>query len=334
MHRVILLANFRKSGHKRTSWLVPKPGTKKKKSKEASAVEKKDPNVLRSLQYFEAVARHRSVKLAAIDLGVTQSAVSHQLRRFSEAIGQQLVMKSGRGIALTPAGEKLGERLSVAFAGLDELVKDVVGDGQQVLQLAVCSSFGPGWLIEKLDDFYQTHPEIDLELLLHAQNPLFSNQVADAYIVADEVKPGYKAIPLKKETLMAVEAPASRQRARNSGKRRLITTDLERGRIGQDWVNFCRLSRSKLKDIQDGSFRLCTHYFLALELAKAGHGVALVPDFLAMREIRAGTVVLYHDARLPSGRTYRLCIKDTRTGEAKLKTLTNWLVSVAKSDPA
>jgi DNA-binding transcriptional LysR family regulator len=297
-------------------------------------VEKKDPNVLRSLQYFEAVARHRSVKLAAIDLGVTQSAVSHQVRRFSEAIGQQLMVKSGRGIVLTPAGEKLGERLAAAFAGLDELVKDVVGDGQQALRLAVCSSFGPGWLIEKLDDFYRSHPEIDLELRLYAQNPLYSNEVADIWIVADEIKPGYKTIPLKQEILMAVEAPASRQRAKGSGKRRLITTELERGKIGQDWVSFCRLTRTKLRDIQDGSFRLCTHYFLALELARAGHGVALVPDFLARREIRAETVVPYHDARLPSGRTFRLCIKDTRVGEATLKTFANWLVSVARSEPS
>ena len=90
----------------------------------------------------------------------------------------------------------------------------------------------------------------------------------------------------------------------------------------------------KLRDIQDGSFRLCTHYFLALELARADHGVALVPDFLAGREIRAGTVVPYHDARLPSGRTYRLCIRESRAGETKLKTFASWLVSAAKSNPS
>jgi hypothetical protein len=44
---------------------------------------KKDPNVLRSLQYFEAVTRYRSFKLVAKDLGVTESAVSHQMRRFN-----------------------------------------------------------------------------------------------------------------------------------------------------------------------------------------------------------------------------------------------------------
>jgi hypothetical protein len=60
-------------------------------TEQENGLEKKFTNVLRSLQYFEAVARRRSVKLAASDLGVTQSAVSHQVRRFSEAIGQQLI---------------------------------------------------------------------------------------------------------------------------------------------------------------------------------------------------------------------------------------------------
>lgn len=290
-------------------------------------MEKKDTNVLRSLQYFEAVARRRSVKQAAEDLGVTQSAVSHQIRRFSEAIGQQLITKSGRGIALTPAGEKLGQKLSVAFEGLEDLVKDLVGEGQQKLQLAVCSTFGPGWIIERLGEFYRSYPEIDLELRLYAQNPLFANEVADAYVVADELKAGYTAIPLMDELLVAVEAPASKQQAKGATKHRLITTDPEPDRLGQDWVDYCRVTGTRLSDIQDGSFRLCSHYFLALELAKAGEGIALVPDFLAARELGSGTVAAFDDTLIPSGRTYHLCIRETRVNETKLKKLADWLIS-------
>ncbi len=288
--------------------------------------------MLRSLQYFEALARRRSVKLAASDLGVTQSAVSHQIRRFSEAIGQQLITKSGRGISLTPAGEKLGQKLSIAFEGLEDLVKDLVGEGQQALQLAVCSTFGPGWLTERLEDFYRSHPEIDLELRLYAQNPLYANEVADAYVVADELKAGYKAILLKEELLIAVEAPASKQQVKGTTRHRLITTDPEPDRLGQDWIDYCRVTGTRLSDIQDGSFRLCSHYFLALELAKAGQGVALVPNFLAARELRSGTVTAFDDTLIPSGRTYYLCIRETRANEAKLKKLTDWLVSTVAKD--
>ena len=274
------------------------------------------------------------MKLAAEYLGVTQSAVSHQIRRFSDAIGQQLLVKSGRGIELTPAGEKLGTKLSAALGGLEDLVKDLVGEGRQTLQLAVCSSFGPGWLTERLEDFYRTFPEIDLELRLYAQNPLYINEVADAYVVADELKAGYSAIPLKDEFLIAVEAPEPRRAPAQGSTRRLITTDVERENLGQDWIDFCRMTGTSLSDIQDGSFRLCSHYFLALELARAGQGVALVPEFLARREIASGNVVTFHDAIIPSGRTYCLCIKETRVNEVKLKKLSDWLVAIAAKDAA
>jgi DNA-binding transcriptional LysR family regulator len=287
---------------------------------------KKDPNILRSLQYFEAVVRHRSIRLAAVDLGVTQSAVSHQLRRFSETIGQQLLVKSGRGIALTPAGEKLGTRLVSAFANLDDLVNDIAGDGRQTLQIAICSTFGPGWLIERLDDFYTSYPHIDLELRLYAQNPLLTHEIADAYVIAHEVKPGFKAIPLMKESLLAVEAPSVNG---PGSPRRLITTEVDPGNVGRDWIDYCRKGGIKLSTLQDGPFRLCTHYFLALELARRGYGVALVPDFLAARDIRAGTLVTYSDRLFPSGRKYNLCIKTSRVKESSLVTLTNWLTAQA-----
>jgi len=287
---------------------------------------KKDPNILRSLQYFEAVARHRSLKLAAADLGVTQSAVSHQLRRFSDAMGQQLMVKSGRGIVLTPIGEKLGARLISAFSNLDDLVKDIAGDNRQTLQLAVCSTFGPGWLIERLDDFYTAHPEIDLELRLHAQNPLLTNQVADAYVIADDLKSGYVATPLIEERLIAVEALST---LRPDAKRRLITTDVERGEVGRDWIRYCRSTGIRLASLQEGQFRLCTHFFLALELARRGYGVALIPDFLAAQDIRAGTLVPFSERLIPSGRTYRLCIKKSRANETMLVTLSEWLTTMA-----
>jgi LysR family glycine cleavage system transcriptional activator len=293
---------------------------------------KNEPNILRSLQYFEAVARHGSLKQAAIVLGVTQSAVSHQLRRFSETIGQQLLIKSGRGIALTPAGKKLGTRLSSAFADLEGLVREISRPNEQVLRLAVCSSFGPGWLIERVEDFYRAHPEVRLDLRLYARNPLFSNFAADAYVVADELKPGFVAVPLRDEFLVAVEAPRSAEASIAGARRRLITTDVEPETLGQDWVSFSRKAGFKLSEVHEGPFHRASHYILALEMAKRGLGVALVPDFLASRDIGAGLVVRFIDRTASSGRTYHLCFKSSRAHEAKLMTLVHWFRSVLASD--
>jgi len=64
----------------------------------------RDARLIRSLHYFEAVARHGSLKLAAEELGVSQSAVSHQLRDLTTTLGEQLFIRAGRGIALTDTG--------------------------------------------------------------------------------------------------------------------------------------------------------------------------------------------------------------------------------------
>ena len=286
-------------------------------------MKKNDAAVLRSLQYFEAVNRHSSLKLAATDLGVTESAVSHQMRRFSEMIGQQLLTKSGRGVALTTKGHELAAKLSVAFAGLEALVRELVGEDQKPLQLAVCSSFGPGWLIERLADFYRGHPEIDLQLRLYAQDPLTSGEVADAFITAEPIKSDFAAVKLRDEMLIAVHKPVA-----SRGKRhRLITTWLDKGHIGEEWVDYCKAAGLKLAELQEGTFRQCTHYLLALEMAKNGQGIALIPDFLAVREIAAGTVEAFDRRLLPSKRVYRLCYRKTRAHEAQLIALRDWLTS-------
>jgi LysR family glycine cleavage system transcriptional activator len=183
-----------------------------------------------------------------------------------------------------------------------------------------------------MEDFYRAHPEVRLDLRLYAENPLFSNSAADAYVVADELKPGYVAIPLKDEFLVAVEAPRSERATIAGARRRLITTDVEPEKPGQDWVSFCRKVGLKLSEIQEGPFHRASHYMLALEMAKRGLGVALVPDFLASRDLSTGQVVRFNDRTTPSGRTYHLCFKSSRAHEAKLMTLVHWFRSVLASD--
>lgn len=263
------------------------------------------------------------MKRAAADLGVSQSAVSHQIRELGDVVGQQLVLRSGRGIALTPVGERLAAKLGQAFAGLESIVKELSNDGQELVQLAVCSSSGPGWLIEKLGSFKAQHPALELQLRLYAQDPLLANEVADAYVTAGPQRPGYASIRLREEMLVAVMqsgAPAE-------GPQALITTELEAGTLGADWVRFCRKAGLKLSALQRGAFRQCTHYLLAMEMASAGQGVALVPDFLAARDLAAGRLSLFSQVSMPSNRTYRLCYRASRAHEAKIAALVEWFRS-------
>jgi LysR family transcriptional regulator, glycine cleavage system transcriptional activator len=281
---------------------------------------RRNASIMRGLQYFEAVARNKSVRAAAEELGVSQSAVSHQLRELTKVLGEQLLVRSGRGVAVTPVGQQLAERLFSTFASLQTSLEDIVGGGRQLLRLAVCSSFGPSWLVPRLGNFLAANPGIDLQLHLYAQDPHLSQQVADAIISALPLAPGYSAIPILDEMLVAVHAPGG-----GKGRQRLITTDIDLRVLGKDWLDFFAHTGMRREDVQEGQWLQCTHYLLALEMARAGLGIALVPDFLAERDIQERSLAFFESTRVPSRRAYQLCFKHSRRHEAGIKALASWV---------
>lgn len=285
----------------------------------------RNPRLLRCLHYFEAVARLRSVARAAEEIGVSSSAVSHQLRELSALLGEGVVVKAGRGIALTAAGQRLAARLGEAFSDLDRMVSEVVGQGTQRLRVAVCSSFGPAWLSPRLPALARAHPEIDLELRLYTEDPEQTQGVADAIITARPVKPGFQSIALMDELLVAV------RKAGSHGPTRLITTDLEDSVLGRDWKSFASLGGHVEAE---GGYLRCTHYLLALSMAKSGMGAALVPDFLAAEGLADGSLTLCDTLTVPAGRTYRMCFKNGRSQEPAVRAMAQWIKAQISRNPA
>jgi LysR family glycine cleavage system transcriptional activator len=281
----------------------------------------RDPGMLRSLQYFEAVARLGSVSRAAAEIGVSASAVSHQLRDLSASLGEELIVRNGRGIALSPAGVRLATRLTATFSDIDAIIAETVGTPRHVLRLGVCSSFGPAWMAPRMPAFLRAHPEVDLELRLYAQDPEQTQVNADAFVTAQPVKPGFEAVLLFDEVLVAVRkraAPAVRPG-------RLITTDIEPDRVGIDWMNYAAQTGSQREDFGTDDMIRSTHYLLAMELAKAGLGLALVPDFLAAEALAHGSLELVHRAKVPSGRRYHLCFKTAHAADPDIRALSRWI---------
>ncbi len=276
---------------------------------------------LRALHTFETVSRHLSVAAAAAELGVTQSAVSHQLRLLGEIVGERLIQKSGRGIALTDAGRDLARRLQPAFAEIDRSLGEAIGGSRNRLRLAVCSSFATAWLVPRLQSFYAAHPDIDLQIMMYAQDPELTDASGDAFVTTLPRDPGYHAQLLWPELLVPVASSAF-----VDGKTELvyITTDLMPGRTGHDWQAYAR--HSGRLDLLPGDNRwlFASHYVIALDMVRHGYGAALLPDFLVARELASGTLRLLHDASLPTHEDYHLCVKESRRSEHALDALLQW----------
>ena len=161
-------------------------------------------------------------------------------------------------------GQLLAERLSSAFSSLQASLEEIVGgESRQLLRLAVCSSFGPGWLVPRLPSFVEANPGIDLQLQLFAQDPQLSHQVADAIFSTLPVTPGFSAIHVLDEMLVAVHAPGPQK-----GRHRLITTELEPQKLGQDWLDYCAQAGLGHETVQQGAWLRSTHFLLALEMAR------------------------------------------------------------------
>ena len=287
--------------------------------------------MLRRLRTFEATARLGSIALAANELGVSASAVSHQMTDLRKEIGEELFVRSGRSLVLTAAGKQLAERISAAFELIDMSLVHLIGEARTVIRIAVCSAFGPYWLVPRLPELRSARSDLDLELLLYTSDPELTHQSADCIVTARAVAPGYSYVDLFKEELMAVAAPGLVQ-GDDLSEVTLITTDTDEEDFGRDWSHLFPRASSPVSRAER-NWIPCSHYILAAEAAKAGLGAAVIPDFMATPLIAEGRLVQLGPGWIPAGgRVYRACFKEARRNEEAIRAVMTWLKRAAAKE--
>lgn len=119
---------------------------------------------LATLQALEVVCRRRSFQAAAAELSLTASAISHQMARLEAAVGVRLLDRTSAGVHPTPEGERYLQRVSGALAALTAATTDLHEGAQESLYVHCSPSLASLWLMPRLADFAQAHPEISLHL--------------------------------------------------------------------------------------------------------------------------------------------------------------------------
>jgi LysR family glycine cleavage system transcriptional activator len=116
---------------------------------------------LNAIRAFEAAARRRSFTAAAEELGVTVTAVSHQVRLLEQTLGQRLFQRSGRAIALSAAGERIYPKLRDGFDILaDAFAENRERRAGETITLATTRAFAERWLMPRLDRFAAIAPDV------------------------------------------------------------------------------------------------------------------------------------------------------------------------------
>ena len=117
-----------------------------------------------NLLAFEAVARRRSFSMAAAELHLTASAISHQVARLESDLGVRLFERSAHGVRLSYAGEQYLERVSGALSTLAAATDELRRGVENTLYVHSAPSIASLWLLPRLKDFAEAHPDITLNL--------------------------------------------------------------------------------------------------------------------------------------------------------------------------
>lgn len=119
---------------------------------------------LAAVRVFEAAARHGNFTRAAEELGMTQAAVSYQIRLLEERLGAPLFRRDKRRVVLTEAGERAAPQVSRAFDAIDGAFAQVRAADEKLLVISTSNTFANTWLAWRLGSFQMAHPEMAVRL--------------------------------------------------------------------------------------------------------------------------------------------------------------------------
>lgn len=285
---------------------------------------------LNALRAFEASARHLSFTKAAIELCVTQAAISHQVKGLEERLGVELFRRLPRGLALTDEGRSLLPTLRDSFdriAGLLERFE--IGRPVEVLNVGAVGTFALGWLLPRLAGFRQAHPQIDLRLTTNNNRVDLAAEGLDyALRFGDGAWHGTAALRLFEAPMAPVCAPGTASVLRRPSD--LAEQVLLRSYRADEWKLWSEAAG--IEPLQARGPVFDTSIALA-EVAAAGEGVALVPALLFSRYFDDGRLVRPFPIAVSLG-SYWLTWLQSRSLTPAMLAFRDWLTDESRKEAA
>ena len=295
---------------------------------------------LTALRAFEAAARHLSFAAAAAELGVTPTAISHQIRELELACGQMLFRRRPRPVALTEAGLRL---FPVLRAGFDDFAAAVAAlrgvEPRETLTLTTTNAFAHLWLVPRLAQWRQGRPDISLEIIgTDAQLDLRAGQADLAIRYARTPPPGFIAREILRDRLWPICSPGllpgGKPVRHPSELLRLTLIHMAWGAWladPPDWANWLAAARRiepGLPSVGHAGELFFREELHAYEALLAAQGIAVYSDLLAARALETGLLVKAFDLSLPGLGFYLTHVPDHRKQPA-IAAFSAWIEEAA-----
>ncbi|WP_372786222.1 LysR substrate-binding domain-containing protein [Phenylobacterium sp.] len=291
---------------------------------------------LSAIRVFEAAARLLSFTRAAEELGMTQAAVSWQVKALERRLDQPLFRRLPREVVLTPAGERLAQGASEAMGALRRAVADLSESGEGVLAITTLQTVAAQWLAPRLGGFQLASPKIAVRLEASAR---LADLSRDGFDVAIRAGSGdwadLEALPLFPAVITPLCAP---QTLAGLGSPLSPEVLLTAPRIGLDeeWADWFAAAGVTSPDAASRAAPRFAADNQVFEVAAAigGQGIALGSPILFAADIAAGRLVQPFDIVATIGGGYWLAYRRDRRRTRKIAAFRDWIVAAASADPA
>ncbi len=291
---------------------------------------------LKAIQAFEAAARHESFGLAAEELFVTPSAISHQIKQLESDIGVRLFHRVHRAVVLTDAGRRYAEEVSAAFHRIDVATRELGRTSKSnIITINSSPSFATQWLMPRIARFSAEHPDIDVRLNTSSTITEAISETVDVdirYGIRQLNPAGIVAIPFPQETVVPLCSPSLMEgehpirKPEDLKHHTLIHSEhcLIRWR---DWIN-----HNGGIDLDLSRGHRFNRSFMAISSAIDGLGVCLDSLLLVQRELNDGRLIAPFGTDGLKVHGYTCNVKKSRIELPQIKAFQDWLFAELKHD--
>lgn len=283
---------------------------------------------LNALRAFEASARLQSFTRAGLELRVSQTAISHQVKALEERLGVELFERLPRGVNLTEEGQALVPVLSDAFRRMSATLKRFEdGNFREVLTLGIVGTFATGWLLPRLKDFSAANPQIDLRLRTNNNRADILADGLDCFIrFGDGAWHGTNAVKLMSAAMSPVCAPAIATRLVTPGD--LANFPLLRSYRIDEWALWFQAVSLPAPRTSGWMF---DSSLTMVEAVAQNAGVGLVPVGMFQSDLKSGRIFQPFQAGVSIG-SYWLTWLKSREETGAMQKFRHWLETETKSE--
>ncbi|MCJ2021738.1 transcriptional regulator GcvA [Methylobacterium sp. E-065] len=286
---------------------------------------------LNAVKAFEAAARHASFTRAADELHVTHGAVSRQVQTLEDWLGVPLFERHNRRVVLTEAGAAYAAEIGAALDRIALATARQVERGRpHLLHVNALATFTLRWLIPRLSGFQRANPSVELRLTT-SNVPLA--RLTEPFDVAirggPETRPGHVAEPFLSERRIPVCSPALLRRLPLDEPTQLRQhTLLHAATLPRVWPDWLRAAG--VPDLTPQASVTLEHFYLTLQAALDGLGIAMGPERLIADDVAVGRLVLPFAGPALPARSYYTYVPETRTEDPAIRAFCGWLAETAR----